>query len=411
MPRADRAKRLSITREWKRGSVGENFAFFLPIMMASFGAVFLIVWSWRVRAAVFWSGAFFCVAGGFSVPAAYAFFPAVPWSVLADLLFASGFLLFSQALLERWRPNWMLPARVAIWAISMLLCTAAIGLDNLPLELAASDFGCFLLIGLPLIAGKGHLRNGPDRVLFGVAVLVALDNLIRGSTVPITLSGGGSFMDSHYAFLMQALASILGLFLALAALAANMIDLLNRYRRDALVDPLSGLLNRRGFEEAVAKLGRRIAGEGSLIVCDIDQFKAINDEYGHALGDRVIIALADILDRFAPPRAVTARFGGEEFILFLPQTNAAQAAAIANDARERFAQEVGAQLGADRAFTASFGLSTIHPADPSIHAAIARADEALYEAKARGRNRLCVRRSLCSPETPAAKHGIWAING
>nr|WP_245405761.1 GGDEF domain-containing protein [Sphingobium sp. Sx8-8] len=370
-------------------------------MMASFGIVFGVVWSWRVRAAGYWSAAFFCIAGGFTIPVAFAALPSAIWGFVADLLFASGFLLFSQALLERWRPSWLLAVRVAIWGLSLLLCAVAIALDDLPLELISSDFGCFLLIALPLIAGKDRLGNWADRVLFSAVALVALDNLIRGSTVPLTLSGG-DFQDSAYAFLMQALACVFGLFLALAALAANMLDLLARYQRDALHDPLSGLLNRRGFDEALAQRTRRGTAEGSLIVCDIDHFKSVNDEYGHALGDRVIVALARILTRFAPPSAVTARFGGEEFVLFLPDMNAARAAGIANDIRESLALEVADHLGLARPLTASFGLSTLQRGDVSIDEAMARADAALYEAKARGRNRLCVRRALSTPDAPPA---------
>ncbi|MCB4859247.1 MULTISPECIES: GGDEF domain-containing protein [Sphingobium] len=380
--------------------MGENFAFFLPVMMASFGVVFAFVWTLRVRAAGYWSAAFFCVAGGFAVPAGFALVPTPLWGFLADLLFASGFLLFSQALLERWRPNWLLRVRIAIWALSVMLCAVSLMLDNLPFELAASDFGCFLLIGLPLIAGRDRLDNWSDRTLFGAATLVALDNLIRGSTVPLTLSGG-SFLSSDYAFLMQALACVLGLFLALAALAANMLDLLARYQRDALHDPLSGLLNRRGFDDAIGQRARKLPTQGSLIVCDIDHFKSINDAHGHALGDRVIVTLARILVQFAPAEAITARFGGEEFILFLPDADAARAATVANDIRESIAQEVARQLGLSRPLTASFGLSAVQSGDAAIHDAIARADAALYEAKTHGRNRVCVRRALAVPDKRA----------
>jgi len=389
--------------------VGENFAFFLPVMMASFGVVFGFVWSLRVRAAGYWSGAYICVAGGFAVPAGFALVPSPVWGFVADLLFASGFLLFSQALLERWRPNWLLRARIAIWALSLLLCAVALALGNLPLELVASDFGCFLLIGLPLVAGKDHLGTWSDRILFGATVLVALDNLARGSTVPLTLSGG-SFQSSDYAFLMQALACIFGLFLALAALAANMLDLLTRYQRDALYDPLSGLLNRRGFDDAISQRIRGLPTQGSLIVCDIDHFKTINDVHGHALGDRVIVALARILAQFAPAGAVTARFGGEEFVLFLPDTHAARAAGIANDIRQSIAQDVADQFGLSHPLTASFGLSTAQRGDASIHDAIARADAALYEAKTRGRNRVCVRRALSAPGTATVDPQSRACN-
>src|SRR3546814_2000878 len=77
----------------------------------------------------------------------------------------------------------------------------------------------------------------------------------------------------------------------------------------------------------------------SDLVCDIDHFKTINDAHGHALGDRVIVALARILMEFAPADAITARFGGEEFIMFLPDADAARAATTANDIRESVARE------------------------------------------------------------------------
>ncbi|SEQ87691.1 GGDEF domain-containing protein [Sphingobium sp. YR768] len=382
--------------------MGENFAFFLPIMMASFGIAFLIVWGWGARGAGWWSGAFFCVAGGFAVPVAFQALPTHLWGIVADLLFATGFLLFSQALLDRWRRNWMLRLRIAIWGGSILLCGLALWTDNLPLELVSSDFGCFLLISLPLVAAHGQLRRAPDRALYAAAVLVALDNLVRGSSVSLTLPGGVPFRDSEYAFLMQALACMFGLFLALSALAACVLDLLARYRHDAHVDPLSGLLNRRGFDELVVRQRRK---GGSLIACDIDHFKSVNDAHGHALGDRVIVTLADMLRTLAPANSIIARFGGEEFILFLPATDAATAAPIADAVRLHFAEQGAARLGLPRPLTASFGLTTLHRADPSIHDAIARADSALYEAKETGRNRLCVRRALAMPDAVPATDG------
>jgi len=361
--------------------VGENFAFFLPIMMASFGVAFLIVWGWGAREAGWWSGAFFSVAMGFAVPVAFDFLPTDLWGIVADTAFATGFLLFSQALLTRWRPNWVLGLRIAIWAISILICSFAVMRDIVPLELVSSDFGCFLLISIPLIAGRGQLRGWPDRALYAAVTLVALDNLLRGSSVSFTLPGGVAFRDSQYAFLMQALACMFGLFLALSALATAMQDVLTRYRHDAHVDPLSGLLNRRGFEEAVA----RHDASGSLIACDIDHFKRVNDAHGHGLGDRVIVALAD---------AVIARFGGEEFILFLPGADPAMATGIADAIRLRFAEQAASRLGLPGPLTASFGLTSLHRADRSIHDAIARADSALYEAKEKGRNRVAIRPAL-----------------
>lgn len=386
----------------RTAALGQNFAFFLPIMMASFGIAFVIVWSWGARGAGYWSAAFFCVAGGFAIPAVARTLPMAGWSLIADLLFASGFLLFSQALLDRWRPGWLLPTRVAIWALSGALCGLALVAGALQLELAASDFACFLLIAIPLVAARPASRSWPDRLLFAAAMLVALDNLVRGATVPLTLSAGERFLASDYAFLMQAMACVFGLFLALAALAANVSDILARYRDEAHRDPLSALLNRRGFDERIDRLDRR-PWSGSVILCDIDHFKAVNDGFGHAAGDRVIAALADILRALSPPDAVVARFGGEEFVIVLPDRDAARAAGIAEDVRRRFAADVAARMGMDRPLTASFGLSVRKADDASIHDAIARADSALYDAKTLGRNRVCVQRALTTTNKAARR--------
>ena len=381
--------------------MGENFAFFLPVMLASFSIAFLILYTRGMRVAGWWSTGYLCVAGGFTTPVVYSAVPTPLWSLLADILFATGFLFFSEALLQRWRPLWLRPARVAIWGLSCFLCATALAVGNLPMELAASDFGCFLLIALPLIAARGQLTSGADRTLFAAATLVAIDNLVRGSTIQLTLAQGIDYLVSDYAFLTQALACIFGMFLALAALATQVLDLLTRYERDAMIDPLSGLLNRRGFDDAVMQLGTT-ARSGSVVVCDIDHFKVVNDEHGHAVGDRVIVALARMLEHKTPDTTITARFGGEEFVLFLPGTDAACAAAIANDIRECLTRDIGSTLPLMRSLTASFGLSTVRRADTSIHDTIARADGSLYKAKSRGRNQVCVSRAVTHPNFKSA---------
>lgn len=373
--------------------MGENFAFFLPIMMAGFGVAFLIVWGWGAKAAGWWSAGFFCVACGFAVPIGFAALPTDLWGIAADLLFATGFLMFSQALLDRWRPGWLFGLRNAIWAGSVMLCGYANVIDHVPMELIASDYGCFLLISLPLIAARNRLHSWPDRTLYAAALLVSLDNLVRGSSVSWTLPGGVPFNESDYAFLMQALACVFGLFMALSGLAATMNDVLTRYRNDALIDPLSGLYNRRGFEDVAARYIRK---GGSLIACDIDHFKQVNDRHGHGSGDRVIVFLADMLRNFAPTDGIAARFGGEEFILLLPGADAARAASIANAVRAAFAQDAAIRLGLAMPLTASFGLTALHGGDMTIHDAIARADSALYDAKNSGRNRVSVRRALAT---------------
>jgi diguanylate cyclase (GGDEF)-like protein len=349
---------------------------------------------------MYWSAGYACAAGGFAIPVIAAALPTDLWGVIADTLFASAFLFFGQALLQRWRPGWLLITRLLLWGGSILLCSFAIAIDHLSLELAASDFGCFLLIGVPMVAGLSRLDNIADRALFGAVTLVALDNLVRGSTMSWTLSEG-AFLSTDYAFLMQALACMFGLFMGLAALAATVLDIIARYRDDAHIDPLTRLFNRRGFDEAVYLLVRKGRTGGSVVTCDIDHFKGINDRFGHATGDRVIAALARIIRDLAPQEAIAARFGGEEFVVYLPESDAARAARFANDVRLYFADDVPAQVQVESVLTASFGLSAVQADDFSLHDAISRADLALYEAKHAGRNCVRVRRALAPSDQTA----------
>lgn len=370
--------------------MGEKFAFFLPVMMASFSCAFLIMWRWGACEAKWWSAGYASAALGFATPLADAVLPLSFWPYFADICFASGFLFFGQALVMRWRPGWMLQTRLAIWATSVGLSWIAVFRGDLPLELVTSDFGCFLLITLALVAARGRLRAPVDQLLFIAALLPALDNLARGSTISLTLNGTGLYA-SEYGFLMQALACLFGLFMALAALAACVSDMVSGYRDDALLDPLTGLRNRRGFDAQIAAMGER-AKDACVILCDIDHFKAVNDMHGHAEGDRVIVALANALRALAPADAVTARFGGEEFVILLPGYSVSGAAILANRMRAHFSDEIGPRLHLGRVLTASFGVADRRPGDGTVHDAIDRADLSLYEAKREGRDRVCLHR-------------------
>jgi diguanylate cyclase (GGDEF)-like protein len=163
-------------------------------------------------------------------------------------------------------------------------------------------------------------------------------------------------------------------------------DLRDRLHAEASRDPLTGLLNRRGFDEAVAGLAR--GGPMAVLVCDIDHFKRVNDRLGHDAGDLVLRAAADVLRGLAEelPAALLARFGGEEFVVALPGDNLDNARAAADKARQRLAAETQGPV----AVTASFGVASAARFDGDMSALIARADAALYRAKEDGRNRVVV---------------------
>jgi diguanylate cyclase (GGDEF)-like protein len=208
-----------------------------------------------------------------------------------------------------------------------------------------------------------------------------------------------AFTGSAYAFVMQITASLFGLVFALVALGAVTLSVVETLREAAERDPLTGLLNRRGFERATAGFAAAEGRPASLVVCDIDHFKAVNDAHGHAAGDRVLTAFAETVRIVLPPGGAAARFGGEEFILFVPGPPRV-AAVVAEVLRIAFAERDWRAEGVDRGLTASFGSAEASRADRSLFDAIGRADANLYAAKAGGRNRV-VAGAAALPGRPA----------
>jgi diguanylate cyclase len=167
---------------------------------------------------------------------------------------------------------------------------------------------------------------------------------------------------------------------------------LQRARVEALVDPLTTLLNRKGFDQRMQALLAQPAGahrHDCLVMFDIDHFKRVNDEYGHLVGDRVIQQVGRVLRAaVSDPALAVARYGGEEFALLAPDTTVAQALALAEQMRAR----VKALRFRSRSLqqllltvTLSAGLAARQPGDDAV-SLIARADQALYRSKQRGRD-------------------------
>jgi len=159
----------------------------------------------------------------------------------------------------------------------------------------------------------------------------------------------------------------------------------------ALTDALTGLANRKVFETALereVKLARRHGTPLSLIVVDIDDFKTINDRFGHSQGDAVLRTVARALADCVRDTDVLARFGGEEFVLLLNNTGREGACRLAERLRSSVAHTV---TGGDPEFlevTVSLGVASL-AADDGPHSLFERADQALYRAKAEGKNRFC----------------------
>jgi len=164
-----------------------------------------------------------------------------------------------------------------------------------------------------------------------------------------------------------------------------------RAEKQAREDALSGLLNRRAFfeqgREALLEAGRT-GLPLSVMILDIDHFKSINDNHGHATGDEVIRAIANTLTATLRELDVKARIGGEEFAVALPKVPAYRAEELADRVRLRINTSSVETGDGEISVTASIGVATLQPGDDSLEALLQRADEALYRAKQAGRDRV-----------------------
>lgn len=157
---------------------------------------------------------------------------------------------------------------------------------------------------------------------------------------------------------------------------------------EARTDPLTGLANRRAYDDFVARQQAEFVRDGrpvSLMIVDVDRFKDFNDTHGHLAGDKVLQGVARVLRQAMREIDLVARYGGEEFAVVFPGSQAAQAASAVERARAQIEAATFQFEGTDLKVTASFGLAELR-SDEGMEAMAKRADEALYASKAAGRN-------------------------
>jgi diguanylate cyclase (GGDEF)-like protein len=184
----------------------------------------------------------------------------------------------------------------------------------------------------------------------------------------------------------------------------QLLETNQQLERLSTLDTLTGLANRRRFDESLGQEWRRAARDGvplSLIFCDIDFFKGYNDSYGHLAGDECLVRVAEVLrSTFNRPGDLAARYGGEEFVLVLADTNEEGAVRLAEKLRTKIEDLAiphrGSPIGSR--LTISLGVATVVPTPRGgAEELIARADAALYAAKQEGRNRVRTSRLASRP--------------
>ncbi len=291
------------------------------------------------------------------------------------------------------------PPRAAISAIWIASLLAIPIIFTLPYGSALRA----LLYQAPYIAAQSLIswvilrsqsRQPLDLLLAALSGLTALTYLAKPAIAMIVGSAAGpqSYMTTTYAAISQSIGSVTLITLALVLLLVMMRDTTAEMIARSETDPLSGVLNRRGFEAQAVRLlasARQTNQHVAIVTADLDHFKSINDEFGHAAGDGVIAHFGRLLRELANEHAIIARLGGEEFAVLLPGANVVQGRRYAEAVRATLAAAPLDVLAGKRVVTASFGVAQKAPED-SFFELLRRSDVALYKAKRGGRNKVCL---------------------
>ncbi len=259
-----------------------------------------------------------------------------------------------------------------------------------------------------LIASGGVQNSGPLWCHSLFLIIMLLQGFKKGLiaffalllvSIFLLFYPGLSFVTAEYSHNFKI--RFIGSFLSLGVMASIYEYLRSKSQRDYVAisreldqasrtDALTGLANRRALQaclEVEQSLYLRHGHPYSLIMMDLDHFKRINDKYGHGKGDELLISIARLLLKEVRQQDVVCRWGGEEFLILLPQTNQEQSLMVAEKLRQAIDQVDFDLLGIVEPVTASFGTECILNAR-NISELIAEADRKLYEAKRRGRNQV-----------------------
>jgi diguanylate cyclase (GGDEF)-like protein len=224
------------------------------------------------------------------------------------------------------------------------------------------------------------------------------NNLIHGwMGIPMVVRNkliGYLSIDSYTAgYFSENDASLAQVFANEAAVAVDNVRLFEEAQYLATSDPLTGLYNRRHFyqlAEGEFKRSLRYHRELSAIMFDIDHFKQVNDRYGHAVGDQVLIGIAKNCQKGIRTADIAGRYGGEEFVILLPETNLIRAKQFAERLRKSLGNVVVETENVPVSVTVSMGVAALEFSCTSLNELLNRADHALYEAKNSGRNKMCI---------------------
>ncbi|UFQ02500.1 GGDEF domain-containing protein [Pseudomonas fitomaticsae] len=362
--------------------------------LAAAAALYLAVeWrSIREPSLLFWSAGFATITVGSSLALLRANgYPLIGiWFangllVVAHWLFLLGVARFTQKRLSRawylmflvWLGLLLLPEDPSWSKIMLVANSLLIAALMLRASLLLRPHGKSLSIGavqlryVLLIHGAFYFTKAIIAVIPGTLIDLAS---LRGEIIQISLVEGA---------------------MAIMLIALSMTGT-ERYRREKQIaelaarDPLTALYNRRALEVRAPRLLDQVSSTrpGALLLIDIDNFKQINDLYGHTAGDRLLISLSEMIRSQLPQSALAARLGGDEFVMLLGDASHEQIMVLGSELREQFQQMTSQTFVTPEAVTLSIGAKVFDQPPTSLTVLIEQGDSALYESKRGGRNRI-----------------------
>ncbi|MRX36079.1 GGDEF domain-containing protein [Aminobacter sp. MDW-2] len=367
---------------------------FIPsVLLLLFAATFLCIWllDRRNRHLLLFALAFLTISAATVVQ--FALWPAdVGYNTIAcAVLYSAAPLFLVQGVLMRSGKS-MARAEQALWfgGIVAILTFFYYVHNDLAVRVYALNFG----MGGILLSGAWKLRhlvlgNVVDRgtlwLLLGLGATFVGRTLLTGGTVPSR--DVDAFFQSAFWVWAQFAMSVLGVAMGLALVVVACADVILALKAERDSDAMTGLLNRRGLQGKTQRLFAKGVGKPlSIVACDIDRFKSINDSFGHAGGDVVLSSLARVIKSKLRAGDIAARTGGEEFVIVLKDAPVDDAFGLVETLRREIANVRFAGMPGDFAVTCSFGIAKLH-AGEGLWDAIGRADKVLYAAKRAGRNR------------------------
>ncbi|NER60665.1 GGDEF domain-containing protein [Pseudomonas sp. MAFF212428] len=320
--------------------------------------------------------------------------------VTAHWLFLLGVARFTHARLSRtwylvfaaWLALLLLPEDHPWSRLMLLVNSLLVALLTLRASLLLRPHGKSLSVGavqlryVLLLHGLFYVGKAITAVVPGTLIDLAA---LRGEIIQISLVEGA---------------------MAIMLIALSMTGT-ERYRREKQIarlaarDPLTALYNRRALEVRAPRVLEDVSSQrpGALLLIDIDNFKLVNDLYGHSAGDRLLVSLSEMIRAALPNGALAARLGGDEFIILLTHATREQVMALGGALREQFHKTASHTFTTPEAVTLSIGANLFDQPPASLAALIEQGDAALYDSKRGGRNRIrLVDRTLEGGDTLAA---------